>query len=938
MFRGLIHSVVAALLIGTATQARPEQPVLSSFKVTPDPAVKQGRLPNGLRYAIMQNGTPAKAISVRLIIDVGSYDEADEELGAAHFVEHMAFRSSKGFPDGKLENRFAPLGIAMGRDQNAATGLHSTVYRADMPNAQIDGLRLVLQWMRSAADGILFDPAAVQTERGVVFAEKKSRTTPATITSAAVSRFQAPNLRSANRDPIGTDATLQALGPAQLKAFYERWYRPDNAALVIVGDVDSAALEKEVSDAFASWTAKGAAPARYEASRQFAERGLDAFSRSEPNLPSAIGACRVAPAAEKSANPIERMRAKLLSDFWVKILEQRLELASKDPKAGLLVASPMVRDELRDARTACLISVPLDGQWQTALTTAQAELRRFAADGPTDTELENVIETMRSSIRGGISQAETRQSSKLANDFAEALQASLPILSPRESMRAYNLAVDDLTPEDVRSAYANDWKGWGPLLTAIGPKAPDRDSLMAAWRANESAKALGRYADRKAPVWPYTTFGKTGRVKQREALANGDFTRIHFDNGVILNHKRTAFEAGTASVAVHFGSGQSDFARADIAPAAMAAGFFPYGGLGKMTYEEIQQAVGTSTGEVTLNILPDTLALTARTIADQVPDQLQLLAAYVTDPGFHPEFDAKLPTAADLVVRMLRTQPGSVASRTLEVALFPGDPGLEALATYRVADFKRVLQPLLAKSALEVTVVGDISEAEAIQAVAETFGAFPRRNGTPVGYRPDSFQAFPKSLPPPLTGRHEGPRDKAAAMVIWPLFITNEKRRGEELALELLGQIFDVRLRHRIRVELGKTYSPTVQTRMVDYADQGTLTVNIESTPDDVQAMVAEARKLAASLATGEISEAELRQAREPLIANWREVQRNNAVWAQVLTSSYHKPYMIDDLLSYAAMIGKVTLDDVRKAAAAWINADPAIGVALPTETTATVQ
>lgn len=154
-----------------------------------DPAVRHGVLPNGLRYGLMPNATPGGGLSLRLAFDVGSLDEAEAERGAAHFVEHMAFRATRHFPEGRLDPAFAPLGVGFGRDQNAFTSHRATVYRLDLPNAAGGQRAIALKWLRDVADGVRFEAQAVDRERGVVLAERDVRNEPAAAVSRAIEVF-----------------------------------------------------------------------------------------------------------------------------------------------------------------------------------------------------------------------------------------------------------------------------------------------------------------------------------------------------------------------------------------------------------------------------------------------------------------------------------------------------------------------------------------------------------------------------------------------------------------------------------------------------------------------------------------------------------------------------------------------------------------------------
>ncbi|MEA3010393.1 MAG: zinc protease [Sphingomonadales bacterium] len=694
VFRWFGPALAAAALV-LSGPALAIDPLPADAKAVADPAVRTGTLPNGLRYAIMRNGSPARAVSIRLAVRAGSYDESDEEGGFAHFIEHMAFRSTRQSPEGSFDTRFASLGVAFGRDENAATGIESTLYQMDVPVADPAAVAKVLEWLRGAADGILFAPAAVELEKGVLVAEMRSRTSPATIAGREAALFQGPQLRSFARDVGGTEASVRAATPAGLQAFYDRWYRPDNAILVIVGDADPDTLLKTAEATFGTWTGRGAPGVRAKPGA-LPQRGLDSFSKSGPSLPLAESACRVAPLDGPRDSSLERMRREILSQIWVTILTDRSTQATTKAGSALLGAVPMVNRSLPDARVACLVAVPNQGKWREGLAEAQAELRRFAETGPTPTEVETAAEQLRSRLRGAVYQSGTRATRDLAQAIVEADLGGTPYLDPKEAMRVYDLLVAGLTPADVKRAFEADWSGNGPLLVLTGPDEVKPEALAAAWRTNEKAAPLAAFTDREAAVWAYGKFGKRGKVESR--AAGPEFTRMVFKNGAVLNFKQTDFQSGGVEIRVRFGHGESGLSAAERVPATMAAGLFASGGLGKMDIEQIGSALANSTWAFSLEARPTAFVLTSSTLTDYVDQQLHLLAAYMTDPGFRPLIDEKLPTALDLSYLTYGTDPSFVAGLAMERALFPGRESLpprERLAAYRAADFERLLKPVL---------------------------------------------------------------------------------------------------------------------------------------------------------------------------------------------------------------------------------------------------
>jgi zinc protease len=930
---GLRGVALAALALGLAAgaPARANKPIPAGTAVTPDPAVKRGAFANGLRYAVMHNATPAGGVSIRLAMDVGSYLENEDELGYAHFIEHMAFRSTKQAPKGVLDNPFGALGVGFGRDQNAATTLLSTVYQVDLPRSDLGSVQTVLDWMRGAADGILFTPEAVDQERGVVMAEIRTRANAMSRAGTEMARFELPGIRSPMREPGGTEASLRAATPAKLAAFHHRWYRPENAVLVIVGDADDAELLKAAEKAFGSWKADGPAPARPAVPKALPERPLAATVIAEASLPTSVSACRAGPADDKTYS-LDHERRDLYSQIWTSILDARLKRAADRPETGLMGGMAMVGRALPDASDACIVAVPMQGKWKEGLASAQAEIRRFAKDGPTEQEVRAAVAKLESQIGGSVYQAESRPTPALAERIASAELDREPFLHPTEAARLYAMLTEGTTPADIKAAFERDWGG-NLVLAAMSPTPFPKEELVAQWKANEAAAPLAAYADAGTSEWSYWDFGKKGKVAKKEQVADGGYTRYRFRNGTLLSVKPTAYKSGEVEIRVRFGHGERSLDSANRAPIGLAAGAFAEGGLGRLDHDQIGAALAGTTWAFKLDVAPTAYVLSSSTLTDQVGTEMRVLAAYMTDPGFRPAMDAKLPSAADVIDRLLHAEPSAVANEAFDKAVFPTQPSFpsrEEIASFKSARFADILKPALTSAPIEVTIVGDIREKDAVRIAAETFGALPPRPVAAVPAGPGPFRHFPDSLPRETIGYHQGPVDKAAALVLWPLYTATPERRPEEYALRLLSQVFETRLLQKVRGEMGMVYSPTVANPMPDDADQGFMAAQLETAPKDMEAVVAAARAIAAELAAGNITQEEIDRVREPLIAERRQLQAENGAWAGTISAAARAPDAMRELLGYEKDMRALTLADVRKAAATWLAREPVLAKALP--------
>ncbi len=895
--------------------------------------MRTGVLPNGLRYAVVHMERPKGGVSLRLGVDVGSYEETDAERGLAHFIEHMAFRSTRHFPDNSVDGAFAQNGVAFGRDHNAGTELFSTQFQLDLPQVDPGELARAFTWLRDVADGVVFDPKAIDVERGVVLAEKEARNSAALATQEAVLKFQGPHLRAFDRSPIGTDAVLHAADAHALEAFYRRWYRPDNAVVVMTGDLPVESMEAEIVHAFGSWRADGPMPERAPRAGPDLGRPLDVFARADTSGLASVEVCRMEPSRRNHLRDIGEIRKAALSGAWIAALNQRLGQLRQSPDSKVIGVEASVSDNGRDFRAVCLSIKPTGDGWSQALRASGAELLRFQRAGPTGLEVEHAIDALRARERGAVTEAAGRSAPARADSVISDMLEGSPTTDPRQQLRAFDLAVEDITVADVRTAFDQDWSGAGPLISVVAPEAPGTQEIREAWLETEGNTGLAAYADRKADVWGYPV-DKPGEVASRETLAQGQFVRIRFRNGVILNFKQTEFKKNSVAFVISFGSGRRELQNGDQIPATIGGALLPLGGLGKHSFEDAARIAEVDIRDLSLNIGEDSFLMLGEETTPNLSDKLKVAAAFMTDPGFRPSLDPLLRESVEATYRIAATTPALAAQNALTAALAPGSPislppkaELLSLNAERIA---AVLKPLLTTSSIDVTLVGDIDEKTAIQLMVQSFAALPPRAAGEHLNHDAFYLRYPSKIPPPIQVEHHGPPDKAFGVLTWPLYVASPERRHEEYAIRMLAAVYGDALRGKVRGRLGKTYAPEVDSHMPDHSDQGAMTVALESYPADLDTLMAAARDLAKRLAAGDINADQLESARAPILSQDRQAMQSNARWAAALSDSARDPVNLRDILNYSSDIAAVTLDDVRKAAADWLSREPIAVVAVP--------
>ena len=354
---------------------------------------------------------------------------------------------------------------------------------------------------------------------------------------------------------------------------------------------------------------------------------------------------------------------------------------------------------------------------------------------------------------------------------------------------------------------SRDWQGAGPLVLVTAPTQPKLAQVKATYAQAMSGPAPAAIDASAAAQWAYGDFGTPGKVVKREVVEKPGFVRFWFENGVVVNFKQLDKAQDRVKVRVRFGNGRREIPNSDFYAAQVAAGLFVEGGLGKHDAETVRRLFNDHGWSADMDIGPDYFVLEGATNPTDLGVEMQILAAYVTDPGFRRSLDAKLPTTVELMDRSMRASPDFALNQALYKTIAPEGvyvmPSKDRLLKMDAKTFERLLRPALTSSPIEITVVGDISEERVVAALSKTFGALPPRAKTERRRGDTWFLRYPTKAPGTIRTTYDSPSDKAVVELVWPLYVAEPKRRREEYALMVLSQIMDDAIRHK---EIGRAH------------------------------------------------------------------------------------------------------------------------------------
>ncbi len=881
-----------------------------------DPAARFGTLPNGLRYVIRPNAEPKGRASLRLLVQAGSLFETENQRGLAHFLEHMAFNGSTHYAPDTLVEVFQRLGMNFGGDTNAYTSFDRTVYMIELPDTKAATLAEGLQVFSDYAGGLLLLDKEIDKERGIILSEKRTRDSVDYRTYEAQYNFVLGSTLFPKRMPIGLQPVIEKADRAPFVDFYNTWYRPERMAVLVVGDIDPAAVEKLITTAFAGITARAPARPLPDFGKVADVSGLRVNFHPEPEAEStSVSIDTVTPYAHEPDNAANRLKY-LPRELAVEMLNRRLSILAKKEDASFTQGSNGVHEAYEFYRDASIDLTCKPAQWPAALAVADQELRRALQYGFQPAELKEAVANYSNSLEQAAKSAATRRSPAIASEILGALAEDNVFTTPADDLALFAPALAKVTPEDCAAALRAAWDTPHRYLLVAGNITIPGDPVAAITAAYNAAHAAPVAPPEKIAdaAWAYTDFGPAGTVTKREHIDDLDLTLVTFANGVRLNLKKTDFEANRIRVSLRAGTGQLTEPRDQPGLAFFASSTFSAGGLGKHSTDDLQTLLAGRTVGAGFRVGPDALAFGGTTNRDDLLLQLQLITAYVTDPGYRPEsYRQAQKGIEELYTGLSHTTNGPLQLEVMRL-LANGDPrfGLpskEVSLSRTLAEVKAWLAPQLASGALELALVGDLDIDASIAAAARTLGALPARAPRPAltAERRVKFpdQSFAKNYTVPT----EIP--KGVIVIYWPTTDANEIHRTRRLTL--LGEVLSDRLRVKVREELGGAYSPGAGSQPSDtYTDYGFMVANVTVDPAKAAEIADVVIAIAADLNKNGVTEDELQRAKLPLLTSVRESHRTNPYWiGSVLSRAQEKPEVLDWSRTRASDFEAVTKADL---------------------------
>jgi zinc protease len=906
-----------------AQATAPATPIALDGAIPIDPAVRAGRLPNGLRYFIRRNSRPEKRVELRLVVNAGSVQEDDDQRGMAHFVEHMLFNGTRRFKKNDIVKYLESIGVRFGADLNAYTGFDETVYILPVPTDKPELVQRSFEILEDWAAGALFDSTDVVGERGVVLEEWRGGL-------GADSRIrdkQFPILfrgsRYADRLPIGLPEIIRNANPGPLKRFYRDWYRPDLMAVVAVGDIDPQQIEGMIRTHFTGLRNPPQPRPRVSPSVPPHNETLVAIATDREEQITSLQVLYKRDATRFTT--ARDYRALLVRRLHTAMLNQRFGEIARRPDAPFSFASSAFGQFVRPTDVYQLATAAKEAGAERALEATLTEARRVDQHGFLASELDRSKTALLRGLESAHAERDKSESGDLASEYVGHFLTGEPVPGIAWEFEAAKQMLPTITLPEV-IAFGREWIGDRNRVIALsapekdGEQAPTEAQLRAVI-ARVDASSVTAYTETVSDAPLVATTPAGGRITSESSVAELGLTEWRLSNGIRVLLKPTDFKADEILMSAWSPGGSGLVSDADYPSAMLSTVAVDRGGLASFDAVELQKKLTGKRASASPFIGDLTEGFSGRASPKDLETLFQIVYLRATAPRRDSvAFDAFRAQITPFLANRANS-PEEVFSDTVLVTMAQNHPRQQPLSKGLLdrASFSRAFEIYRDRFAdlsdFTFVFVGAFTVDSMRPLVERWLGALPgadrRETWKDPGVRGPE-RVIEKTV-------RKGVEPKANQLI---LFTGPAKfAPAERHALRSLSELLEMRLLDNLREALGSTYSVGVSGGMEKFPqEEYSMRIAFGSSPDRVDTLFKTVLAVIDSVKTITPSADDVQKVREQQLRALEVSQRENSYWLTNIAARFENGEDPRGLLQYEQLIRGLTGEKIQQAARTYLN------------------
>ncbi len=697
--------MLAALLVSSVAAMVAQEMQMPPIPI--DKNVKIGKLDNGLTYYIRKNNWPENVANFYIAQRVGSIQENEDQRGLAHFLEHMAFNGSEHFPDSALLDFTRSIGVDFGRDLNAYTSIDQTVYRiCDVPTKRVTALDSCILVLKDWSNGLTLKGEEIEKERGVIHQEWQLGEGPVQRIQQKLFPRLYPGSKYGERLPIGLMSVVDGCNPQVLRDYYHKWYRPDNQAIIIVGDVDVDHCEQVIKDL---WKDSKVDPNAAKVIDEPVPDNAEAIFAIEKDKEMQYGQILMC-MKQDATKPEEKVGVDyLIQDYCVDLIslmfDMRTQEAAQKPDCPFVYASASYGEYLlsKTKDAFMLVGVPKEGKDLETAAAIYREAQRVKQYGFTPSEFDRAKQEYMSRLEKQFTNRNKITNADYGNQYRDHFLANEPIPSIEERYELMKQLAPMIPLDAVNEILQKQLISNTDSNLVVAFFAPDREGYVLpteqqmgdAVRAVRSEK-IEAYVDnvKNEPLIAPEAMPKAGKIVKETENKELGYKELTLSNGARVIMKKTDYKDDEIQFQAMAKGGKGLYGAADYDNMQLFSTVMETSGLGNFSNTELQKALYGKQANVSMNLDNYYEVLGGHTVPKDIETLLQLIYLNFTNVKKDEEAYKSIMGQIEVVLKNRHLSPETAFSDSAAVTMYNHHPRYAPLTieTLKGVNQDRILQ------------------------------------------------------------------------------------------------------------------------------------------------------------------------------------------------------------------------------------------------------
>ncbi|MBP1673235.1 MAG: peptidase domain protein [Bacteroidetes bacterium] len=913
----LMAIVMMAIVLGNAQTTKPAYPV--NQPIPSDQKVITGQLENGLKYYIKANKKPEKRAVFFLAVDAGSVLERDDQMGLAHFVEHMGFNGTKQFPGNTLVSELEKKGVIFGRDINASTGLESTQYYVVLPTDDSVLFDMGLKILDGWAFNMLLSEKEIDKERGVIIEEWRVYRSADERLMAKTLPIELKGSPYASRLPIGTLENLQSFTYKSLRDFYKSFYRTDNMSIIIVGDFDPVEMEQKVKDFF-TMTPAAATPLNRTV--------YEIPGNKEPLI--AIATDAEATSTDISVNfKKPAMNFKTYADYrkmmsinlFCFMLRQRYDEISEQKTSPFTYGGAWYSDYWSKKNDAFSLSFSAkEGKAMPTLEVMLTELKRLEQFGFVATEFERAKSSFLASVEKSAKEADKKDSRNHAYTIANSFYGDRPILSDSLNLLLTKYFIDGITIEEINSLIKDMISEENITVVLTMPekkeiKVPTDVEIKKMFEKVKKMKT-SPYID-KVNSSPFLVKEPTsGKVISKKVNNELGFTELVLSNGAKVIIKPTTYQNDEIQLVAFSKGGNSIYPDNKLINAYYATDVISSSGIGNYTSVDYTKFMMGKKYSIYPYISTYDEGFNGNTTVKDFEFFLQHLYMYFEAPRADQDVLDRMMTEWKDQISMQKNSRDYQFSKFTQQQMYPNNTRMifldeKNITKINLGEMKKIFKERFTNAGeFTFILVGNIDVDKVIPMIEKYIGGIPGKTA-----KEEIINRVPEFA--------KGVVDKTFKMGVSEKttvsIATNQVYQWSEksiLAISALNSIMQIKMTENIREKLGGTYGARLGLYPTKWPVQRIMmSISLGCEPARIEELTNAIWATIDEIMLNGPTEIDLKKVKEQMIRSYEVSLENNRTWTSSIKSMYYLDNQFYTLAQYKEIVNALTIEDIKTVA-----------------------